>query len=171
MKETILAFIAVIGAAVAHVFGGLDAAMKTLLILMAIDYASGLAVAGIFHASPKSAGGALESKAASKGLVRKGMTLLVVLIGARLDLMLGTDYIRDGIIIAFVVNELLSIIENAGLMGVPFPAPVMNAIELLKGKIEPATPVEPQTEVEPGYYIGRHARESETEPPDGGSNN
>ena len=134
MKETILAISGVIGAFIAHAFGGWNAAMASLLIFMAIDYLSGLIVAGIFHASPKSEGGALESKAASKGLIRKGMALLVVLIGARLDLMLGTDYIRDGIIIAFVVNELLSIVENMGLMGVPFPEPLKNAIELLRGK-------------------------------------
>ena len=146
MKETILAIVGIIGATIAHVFGGWNAAMGTLLIFMGIDYLSGLIVAGIFHASPKSEGGALESKAASKGLIRKGMALLVVLIGARLDLLLGTDYIRDGIIIAFVVNELLSIVENMGLMGVPFPEPLKNAIELLKGRTVKAEIITPQTE-------------------------
>lgn len=146
MKETILAIVGIIGAAIAHVFGGWNAAMGTLLIFMGIDYLSGLIVAGIFHASPKSEGGALESKAASKGLIRKGMALLVVLIGARLDLLLGTDYIRDGIIIAFVVNELLSIVENMGLMGVPFPEPLKNAIELLKGRTDKPVLITPQTE-------------------------
>ena len=146
MKDVILTIVGVIGAFIAHAFGGWDASMVTLFILMGIDYLSGLICAGVFHASPKSAGGALESKAASKGLIRKGMALLVVLIGARLDLLLGTDYIRDGIIIAFVVNELLSIVENAGLMGVPMPPQVKNAIELLRGKAEPVVPIEPQTE-------------------------
>jgi toxin secretion/phage lysis holin len=134
MKETILAIVGVVGAFIAHAFGGWGAAMATLLIFMAIDYLTGLIVAGVFHNSPKSEGGALESKAASKGLIRKGMALLVVLIGARLDLLLGMNYIRDGIVIAFCVNELLSIVENMGLMGVPMPAPLMNAIELLKNK-------------------------------------
>lgn len=146
MKDTILAVIAVAGAFIAHVFGGWSAAMGTLLIFMGIDYLSGLIVAGVFHASPKSAGGALESKAASKGLIRKGMALLVVLIGTRLDLILGTNYIRDGIIIAFVVNELLSIVENMGLMGVPFPEPLKNAIELLKGRADKPVLITPQTE-------------------------
>lgn len=134
MKETILAIVGVVGAFIAHAFGGWSAAMATLLIFMGIDYLTGLIVAGVFHNSPKSEGGALESKAASKGLIRKGMALLVVLIGARLDLLLGMNYIRDGIVIAFCVNELLSIVENMGLMGVPMPAPLMNAIELLKNK-------------------------------------
>lgn len=146
MKEIILTITGIIGAAIAHFFGGWSAAMSTLLIFMAIDYLSGLIVAGIFHASPKSEHGALESKAASKGLIRKGMALLVVLIGARLDLLLGTNYIRDGIIIAFVVNELLSIVENMGLMGVPFPETLKNAIELLQGKATGVTIPDPQTE-------------------------
>lgn len=136
MKDTILAIVGVIGAFIAHAFGGWSAAMGTLLIFMGIDYLTGLIVAGIFHASPKSEGGALESKAASKGLIRKGMALLVVLIGARLDLLLGLNYIRDGIVIAFCVNELLSIIENMGLMGVPMPEQMTNAIEILQRKSE-----------------------------------
>ena len=134
MKETILAVIGVIGAFIAHAFGGWNAAMATLLIFMGIDYLSGLIVAGVFHASPKSDGGSLESKAASKGLIRKGMALLVVLIGARLDLLLNIAYIRDSNIIAFCVNELLSIIENMGLMGVKMPEPLVNAVDLLKKK-------------------------------------
>ena len=134
MKETILAVIGVVGAFIAHAFGGWDAAMATLLIFMAIDYLSGLIVAGIFHASPKSESGSLESKAASKGLIRKGMALLVVLIGTRLDLILGINYVRDGIIIAFCVSEMISIVENMGLMGVKIPEPLVNAIDLLKRK-------------------------------------
>lgn len=140
MKETILAVIGVIGAFIAHAFGGWDAAMATLLIFMAIDYLSGLVVAGIFHASPKSESGSLESKAASKGLIRKGMALLVVLIGTRLDLILGINYVRDGIIIAFCVSELISIVENMGLMGIKMPEPLVNAIDLLKHKEQPEKP-------------------------------
>lgn len=136
MRETIMAICGVLGAFLAHAFGGWNAAMATLLIFMGIDYISGLVVAGVFHKSPKSGGGSLESKAASKGLIRKGMAMLVVLIGARLDILLGTDYVRDGIIIAFCVNELLSIVENMGLMGVPMPEPLVKAIDILKSKNE-----------------------------------
>lgn len=49
---------------------------------------------------------------------------------------LGLMHIRDAIIIAFIVNELLVIVENAGLMGVPIPEVMENAIELLKAKNE-----------------------------------
>ena len=134
MKEMILTVLGCIGAAIAGIFGGGSAGLTTLLIFMGIDYLTGLIVAGVFHKSPKSEGGALESRAGWKGLVRKGMTLLIVLIACRLDVMLGVNYIRDAVVIAFVVNETLSIIENAGLMGVPIPAAITKAIEMLRDK-------------------------------------
>lgn len=136
MKNVICAISGIIGGFIANAFGGWSAALTTLLIFMGVDYISGLILAGVFHASPKSEDGTLESYAGWKGLVRKGMTLLIVLIGARLDLMLGVNYIRDAMVIAFCVNELLSIIENMGLMGVPMPEILTNAIEMLKSKSE-----------------------------------
>ena len=81
----------------------------------------------------------MESRAGWKGLVRKGMTLLIVLIACRLDVMLGVNYIRDAVVIAFVVNETLSIVENAGLMGVPIPAAITKAIEMLRDKSDQNT--------------------------------
>lgn len=116
--------------------GGFDAALLTLVIFMSVDFISGLVVAGVFHKSQKSATGALESKAGWKGLSRKCMTLLFVLIGHRLDLMLGIDYVRSAVIIGFAANELISIVENAGLMGLPLPDAVIRAIDLLKDKSE-----------------------------------
>lgn len=136
MKNAICGILGMIGGAIASAFGGWSAGLTTLIFFMAIDYFSGLIVAGVFHRSPKSEGGALESRAGWKGLVRKGMTLLIVLIGCRLDIMLGIMYIRDALIIAFIINELLSIIENAGLMGVHIPDALKNAIELLRQKNE-----------------------------------
>lgn len=136
MKETILAALAVVGAFFASLFGGWDTAMGTLIIFMAIDYATGLIVAGVFHKSGKSKTGSLESRAGWKGLCKKGMVLLLVLIGHRLDLAIGSTYIRDAVVIAFVGNELISIVENAGLMGVPMPAIITKSIELLQKKGE-----------------------------------
>ena len=136
MKTGILTSIGVAGGAVAALFGGWDTAIFTLLIFMGIDYVTGLMVAGIFHRSSKSETGALESRAGWKGLCRKGMTLLIVIIAHRLGLMLGTTVIRDAVVIAFVANETISIIENAGLMGVPIPSVIVKAIEVLKKKAE-----------------------------------
>jgi toxin secretion/phage lysis holin len=108
--------------------------MITLLIFMGIDYLSGLVVAGVFQKSNKSENGALESRAGFKGLCRKCMILLFVLIAYRLDLMIGTNYIRDAVVITFSINEVLSIAENAALMGIPLPKVILKALDILKQK-------------------------------------
>ncbi|MEE0836838.1 MAG: holin family protein [Ruminococcus sp.] len=136
IKTAVLAAIGTIGGGIAALFGGWTSAMTTLIIFMVIDYATGIIVAGVFHRSGKSKSGALESRAGFKGLCRKGMILLILLVACRLDIMLGTGYIKDCVCIAFVVNETLSIIENAGLMGVPIPQVLIKAIDVLKAKEE-----------------------------------
>ena len=135
MKEMICTGAGLVGSFIAGLFGGWDAGLTTLVICMAIDYATGLLCAGVFHKSQKSANGALESKACFKGLVRKCVILLLVLVAHRLDLALGASYVRDGVCIAFItVSEVISIAENAGLMGVPLPAVLERALEALKDK-------------------------------------
>lgn len=136
IKEGICTGIGVIGSIIASLFGGWDTGLVTLVIFMGIDYVSGLVVAGIFHNSNKTESGALESKAGWKGLCRKCMTLLFVLIAYRLDLALGVNYIRDAVIIGFIANELISIVENAGLMGLPLPDAINKAIDVLTQKKE-----------------------------------
>ncbi|MDD3251902.1 MAG: phage holin family protein [Lachnospiraceae bacterium] len=136
MKGKICTVVGLVGSVVASWFGGWDTGLATLVACMAIDYVSGIIVAGVFHRSKKTENGALESLAGWKGLCRKGMTLLFVLIGDRLDLIIGVNYIRDAVIIGFIVNELISIVENAGLMGVPLPAVISKAIEVLAKKGE-----------------------------------
>ncbi|GLC80197.1 hypothetical protein LBYZC6_23110 [Lacrimispora brassicae] len=118
--------------------GGWDTGIGTLILFMAVDFLSGLAVAGVFHKSVKTESGTLESKAGFKGLCRKCMTLLFVLVAYRLDLSLGTFYIRDTVIIGFMANELISIVENAGLMGLPLPAALVKAIDILNKKSQPS---------------------------------
>lgn len=134
--KTILFLTGIIGGSIASYLGGWDSALQTLLIFMAVDYITGLMVAGIFHKSDKTPGGGLESRAGFKGLCRKGVVLLIVLVACRLDLLTGSDFIRDSCVVAFVVNEAISIIENAGLMGVPIPAVITKALEALKAKEE-----------------------------------
>ena len=135
-KAALMGIAAVAGGAISQAFGGWDAAMMTLVIFMAIDYLSGLIVAGVFQASDKSETGALNSVVCWQGLLKKGMTLVIVLVAARLDIVLGTAFVRDAVVIAYIVNETISIIENAGLMGLPVPDVIMQAIEQLQGKNE-----------------------------------
>lgn len=139
MKEGICAAIGVTGGAIAAAFGGWDDALITLIIFMSIDYISGLFVAGVFHKSNKTETGTLESRAGFKGLCRKVATLFFVLIGYRLDLAIGVDYIRNAVIIGFMANELISIVENAGLMGLPLPTVIKKAIDVLTTKAEQKT--------------------------------
>lgn len=136
-----------VGGWLAILFGGWDTGLVTLVIMMAADYTSGLIVAGVFKKSKKSASGALESRAGFKGLCRKCVTLLFVLIAYRLDLMLGIAYIRNAVIIGFCANELISLVENAGLMGLPLPSAIVKAIGILKGKSEQAQKIEEDQEV------------------------
>lgn len=86
MKNAICTVSGVVGSIIASIFGGWTASLTTLLIFMALDYIAGLICAGVFHKSQKSESGALESRAGWKGLCRKGMILLLVLVGHRLDL-------------------------------------------------------------------------------------
>lgn len=134
MKNLFSTFIGIIGSTLASLLGGWDMALQTLIIFMTIDYVTGLMVAGIFNKSTKTKHGALESVAGWKGLCRKGVALLIVLIACRLDLLTGANLIRDAVVIAYCTNEAISIIENAGLMGVPIPTKLTKAIEALKSK-------------------------------------
>ena len=134
MKNELLTVLGVIGGAITSLFGGWDSALTTLLIFMAADYVTGLIVAGVFHKSKKTETGALQSHAGWVGICKKGVILLIVLIAYRLDLTIGSTFIRDAVIIAFIGNELISIVENAGLMGVPIPSAITKAIDILKNK-------------------------------------
>lgn len=135
-KTVIISVFGVIGSFITSMFGGWDVALQTLILFMAIDYITGLVVAGVFHKSKKSTSGTLQSGAGWKGLCRKGMTLFIILIAYRLDLTIGSNFIRNAVIIAYVANESLSIIENAGLMGLPIPEVVKRGIDALTTKKE-----------------------------------
>lgn len=136
LKNILCTVIGVVGAAISKLFGGWSAALTTLVMFMAIDYVSGMAVAGIFHKSEKSKSGGLNSRIGWQGICKKGITLAIVLVACRLDLLIGTAYIKDAVIIAFCANELISIIENVGLMGIPIPSIITKAIDMLREEAE-----------------------------------
>lgn len=141
MKKVFMTVTGLFGSLVVRLFGGWDAALQTLILFMALDWITGgIILPAVFKKSPKSENGALESRAGWKGLCRKGMTLLFVLIAAQLDLLAGTSYLRDAVCIAFIANEALSIMENAGLMGVPLPKILKKALDILQRKSTDALP-------------------------------
>ena len=134
MKETACTLAGVIGSAICWAFGGWDAAIGALLICMVVDYVSGSLVALVFHKSTKTDSGAYNSAYGLKGLCKKCMMLLFVLVAVQVDLVLNTDYVRDAVCIGFCTNEILSIIENLGLAGIPMPQAVTKALEQLQSK-------------------------------------
>ena len=66
--------------------------------------------------------------------MKKGVILLLVWIGVLLDQALGAAYIRTAVILFFIGNEGLSLLENLGLMGVPYPAFLQKTLEALHDK-------------------------------------
>lgn len=136
IKGMVMVTAGTVGSWFASLFGGWSEDLTTLLIFMGVDFVMGLLIAAIWNKSEKSESGALNSVSAWKGLCRKGVSLLVVLIAYRLDVTLGVNYIKTAVIIAFIANESISIVENLGIMGVPMPAIVSKAIDILKSKAE-----------------------------------
>ena len=95
VKKIFISLAGALGGVAVHLFGKWDAALQTLILFMAIDWITGgIILPAVFKKSPKSGNGALESRAGWKGLCRKGMTLLFVLIATQLDLLAGTSCLR-----------------------------------------------------------------------------
>lgn len=134
MKDTACTIIGLIGSAFCWAFGGWDSALAALTVCMAVDYISGSIVALVFHKSTKTESGAYNSAYGLKGLCKKGLMLLFVLVAVQIDKILGTAYARDAVCIGFCANEILSIIENLGLAGIPMPQAVTKALEQLQKK-------------------------------------
>ena len=134
MKQWLCTAFGVIGGTLAAAFGGWDAALAALLVCISVDYISGSIVALVFHKSSKSETGSYNSAYGLKGLCKKGLMLLFVLVAVQMDALMGADYVRDAVCIGFCSNEVLSIVENLGLAGVPMPQAVVNALEQLQKK-------------------------------------
>ena len=132
IKNGILTVFSVIGSFAANALGGWDASMQVLVALMVADYLTGVLVAAVWHKSSKSSSGTLNSVAGFKGILKKCMILMLVWIGVLLDQALGSAYARTAVVLFFVGNEGISLLENLGLMGVPFPSFLRRALEALR---------------------------------------
>ena len=130
----VLGGLSVAGATVAQHLGGWDGLTKVLAYVMLVDYATGWLCAAVWHKSPKTETGGYESRIGFKGLVRKGVIVLIVMIAAELDKLTESTSMRTATILFFVANDGMSILENLGIMGVPFPPALKNAFEVLRQK-------------------------------------
>jgi len=126
-----------IGGCFGNMLGGFDKVLIALLFCMAADYITGLIVAIVFNSSTKTETGGAQSKAGFVGLVKKIFILILIVVINQIDIVLGTNgFFRNAAIIGFMANEALSLVENAGLMGIKLPGAVTNAVDVLKKKSE-----------------------------------
>ena len=108
-----------------YYLGGLDMALKTLLILMILDYITGICKSIINKK--------VNSVIGLKGIVKKVGYLIIVALSFLLDGMVGdTGAIRNLVVYFFVANEGISILENWGAMGLPLPSKILEVLEQLK---------------------------------------
>ena len=116
VKGTIMGISGVGGVLLTQLFGEWNSALFALVVLMTIDFVTGLVVAGIFQKSTKTFSGGLSSRACVMGIAKKVGTLLLVAVAHQSDVLLQVDYLRTAVICALCASEILSIIENAGPM-------------------------------------------------------
>lgn len=110
---------------VVYYLGGLDAALKTLLVLMVLDYITGLCKAIVNKE--------INSIIGAKGIIKKVGYLVIVAVLVLLDEIVGnTGAIRNLVVYFFVANEGISILENWGKIGLPLPPKVLEVLEQIK---------------------------------------
>lgn len=137
--KTITEYLAAIAGAIGSFFCGLPPIMWVLLAVMTIDYITGI-ICGMMGKSPKTETGGVSSSAAFKGLLKKALIILVVLLAALLDraVSLGTGVTFEAVAGAtclwFIASEGFSILENVASMGVPIPKILQQALEILRSK-------------------------------------
>ena len=133
--DKILKILAGVAGAIAGLFGEWNTMLTVLVVMMATDYISGWIVAWCGK-SPKTEGGGLSSKVGFIGIAKKGFIMLLVLLATLLDRAIGgeTSVFQSSLVLYYIANEGLSVLENAALLGVPFPDKLKRALETLREK-------------------------------------
>ena len=133
--DKVLKILAGIAGAIAGLFGEWTTMLTILVVVMAIDYISGVIVAACGR-SPKTEAGGLSSKVGFIGIAKKGFIMLLVLLATLLDRAIGNEAMvfQSSLVFYYIANEGLSILENAALMGVKFPEKIRKALETLRDK-------------------------------------
>ena len=132
--DKIVKVLAAVAGAVAGLFGEWNTMLTIRVVMMTVDYISGWIVAWCGK-SPKTEGGGLSSKVGFIGLARKGFIMLLVLVATLLDRAIGDGSVfQSSLVLYYIANEGLSELENAALLGVPFPEKMRRALETLREK-------------------------------------
>lgn len=133
--DKILKFLAGVAGAICGLFGEWTTTLTILVVVMAIDYISGVLVAACGK-SPKTEAGGLSSKVGFIGIAKKGFIMLLVLLATMLDKAIGNETMvfQTSLVFYYIANEGLSVLENAALMGLPFPEKLKKALETLRDR-------------------------------------
>jgi toxin secretion/phage lysis holin len=137
MWEKITKICMTVGGAIMGIFGQWTPLMTLLIVSMSLDYASGVMVAWKGK-SLKTESGFPSSKVGFDGLLKKAGIIIIVLVASLLDKTIGNSAMifQTAVVCYYIANELLSIIENVGLLGLPVPPAIKKALEALKAKNE-----------------------------------
>lgn len=128
MNQTFFnAICGVIGALITFAFGEWSQLLTFFLLAITVDYITGIA------ASLKEGKG-LNSHTGFWGIARKAFMLLIIMLGHQMDLLFQSSMIMAGAIYFYLANELISITENYGRLGLPLPQKIKDIIQILKQK-------------------------------------
>jgi len=134
----ICAAVGALGTWIAYLLGGWDAALSLMFIAMGLDYATGVLCA-LMGRSTKTETGRFISSVAYRGITKKLMMLVIVMVATMVDRLVGTDGVcRIAAIGFYAANEGMSVIENASAMGVPFPKGLLDTLEKLRKRSDEA---------------------------------
>lgn len=136
LKTLLSGYISVIWSSAVYVlFGNVTDELKTLSLLILLDLICGVMTAAVFHTSSKSSTGRLSSTAMTKGICKKIGIFIFVVIGHIIDSTLHITYIMYAVEICFIIEEIISITEKLGLMGLNLPTPIQNGLDILNKKV------------------------------------
>lgn len=136
IKYIIELIISSLGTMLINIIGKPTDELKTLLLLMVIDLITGTLVSAVWHKSNKTKSGKLSSRAMFKGIVKKILTLVIVVIAYQLDILLNINIIRHITIITLIIEEIISIIESITLTGFKVPTIISKALDILERRID-----------------------------------
>ena len=136
IKQVISLVIGALTTGLLKVIGEPTQDLKILLLLMVIDLIVGFTVSAVWHKSSKTKSGKVSSKVMFKGIVKKILTLVLVVVAYQIDILLGYNVIRHIAIIAFIVQEIISIIENIAITGIKSPEIITKALDVLERSVK-----------------------------------
>lgn len=136
LKNIVSVTTGAIGSLLINLIGKPTDDLIILIVLMIIDLVVGFLISAIWQKSTKTDTGKLSSGVMFKGIIKKFFTIVIVVIACQLDILLAMNVIRHIVIIAFVVEEILSITENIAITGIKIPTIITRALDVLEKEVK-----------------------------------